>query len=434
MEMPSDEAQSLIEFLYACPVGLVEIDGAGTITMMNPHAMKHLLPMAGERDVTNLFSILERSAPDLRNMFDAHEKGRGTICEGQRIQVDLGRGRGGAEPKMLSCTLVRLRPDRAIATFVDITQQVAQERRLRQAETWFASLLDGVNDFAVLSVSADGCIEAANASFPRQTGMAVEHVVGRYLDEVVTVDAQSGELMCADQLRLAERDGWCLTEGWQPRTDGDRYWCQRLVAARVAEGEAGVSGFTVVLRDVVRQQGDSAELRRMLTRDHLTGAANRAHFFRIAEREQARWQVDGRPFSLVMIDVDHFKAVNDVHGHPVGDRLLRGLTEVCQAALRPGDLFARLGGEEFGVLLPNTDIGRAVLLAERLRGQVAALRIDTPAGPLAVTASLGCADVARAGPTIEALVAAADSALYAAKRSGRNRVCRYAALMEVGAA
>ncbi len=84
MEMPSAEAQGLIEFLYACPVGLVEIDGAGTITMMNPHAMKHLLPMAGDRDMTNLFSILEGCAPELRNLFDAHESGRGTVADGLR--------------------------------------------------------------------------------------------------------------------------------------------------------------------------------------------------------------------------------------------------------------------------------------------------------------------------------------------------------------
>jgi hypothetical protein len=179
--------EQLLEFLYACPVGLVEFDAMGTIMMINPHAMKHLLPVAGMRDPGNLFAMLEGCAPELRNLFVDYPKDRGPICEGHRIAVDMATGRNGKDPKVLACTLVKLGPNRAMATFADITVQVAQERRLKQSETWFGSLINAVNDYAVLSITADGTIDGANAAFTRQSGRVVEDVTGMPLDRILDV-------------------------------------------------------------------------------------------------------------------------------------------------------------------------------------------------------------------------------------------------------
>jgi diguanylate cyclase (GGDEF)-like protein/PAS domain S-box-containing protein len=422
--------EQLLEFLYACPIGIVEFDATGTVAMINPHAMKHLLPLAGARDPGNLFSMLEGCAPELRNLFDDYPKNHGTICEGHRIAVDIGVGRDGRDPKVLACTLVKLGPNRAIATFTNITVQVAQERRLKQAETWFASLISGVNDYAVLSLTPQGIVANVNAAFTRQSGLPVCDVAGKSLDTILTADPASGALTLSNQLRLAERDGWYLDESWQERKAGERYWCQRLFAAQTSDDGETIIGYTVVLRDVVRDASDTSDLRRLLLCDHLTGAANRTHFMQLLASEQRRWQGDGLPLSLILLDIDHFKAVNDAHGHPTGDVVLKQLAKVCSAALRPSDLFARLGGEEFAALLPNTSLAEAVVIADHLREAVASMVVTSNTGPLLITASFGCATATPACATVDGLIAAADTQLYAAKHAGRNRVYALATMSE----
>ena len=111
----------------------------------------------------------------------------------------------------------------------------------------------------------------------------------------------------------------------------------------------------------------SEELRRLLTTDYLTGATNRAHFGEIGDREVSRHHRYGSSLSVVMLDIDHFKRVNDTFGHAIGDETLRALAKSCRAELRGTDVLARLGGEEFALLLPGTTLEEAADLAERLR-------------------------------------------------------------------
>jgi diguanylate cyclase (GGDEF)-like protein/PAS domain S-box-containing protein len=411
------EVENLLEFLYAVPVGLVEIDMAGEIAMINPYAMKHLLPLAGPRDAGNLFTMLESCAPELRNMLDDFKPPRGSVCDGHRIMVDLAAPVNGAEPKVLACTLVKLDASRAIACLSDVTLQVSQERRLKQAETWFASLLNDVNDYAVLSVTSAGIVDAANASWEKQSGHSCDAAIGRSMAELFHASATVGAVAVREQLRLAARDGWHLEENWHQRRDGSRYWCQRLLAARTAP-DGSLTGYTLVLRDVRRQSHDTDDLRRLLTQDHLTGAANRARFQQVLDREMNVWREDGTPLSLLMIDLDHFKLINDANGHLAGDAVLREFSATIEAVLRPTDLLARLGGEEFAVLLPGTTLLEAMGIAEQLRSLIEAMRTRTMQHDISVTASIGCA----AAAVGRDMLAAADEALYAAKRGGRNRV------------
>jgi diguanylate cyclase (GGDEF)-like protein/PAS domain S-box-containing protein len=421
MSDKSSEEQ-LLEFLYACPVGLIECDLTGEIALMNPYAMQHLLPLAGPRDAGNLFAALEQHAPELRSIVASYAPATGRICDGHRIFVDLGGNRRTEVSKVLACTLVKLGTDRLMVTLADISQQVAQEDRLRQADTWFATLLDGVNEYAALTINSDCRIASADACFTKQTGHDHGAVIGRDLADVLTTDASGGDLRLDEQVEIAGRDGWHLQEGWQFRADGERYWCQRLVVARSDGESTRPSGFSVVLRDVPRREAATEDLRRMLTCDHLTGASNRRHFAQNMEREQAHWRELRQSISLIVLDLDHFKAVNDTHGHPVGDTVLCRVADVCATLLPPRGIFARLGGEEFGVLLPRYDRDQALSLAEEMRNAIAGLEVDTPSGLLKVTASLGCATLDEAGGSIDALTALADERLYAAKRAGRNRV------------
>jgi len=158
--------------------------------------------------------------------------------------------------------------------------------------------------------------------------------------------------------------------------------------------------------------------------DVLTGIANRRQLEEQAAIEVERCRRFGRPLSLLVIDVDHFKRVNDNHGHAVGDEVLRVLADLCRRQMRQTDLFARMGGEEFVALLPETEIEDATVLAERLRRVVADAPLVRDEVALHVTISIGIARCDRSEGSWERMLAAADRALYAAKEQGRNRVLR----------
>ena len=153
--------------------------------------------------------------------------------------------------------------------------------------------------------------------------------------------------------------------------------------------------------------------------DDLTGLANRRRFERQLEREVARTARYGHPFCLLLVDIDRFKEINDAHGHDAGDEALRRVANVIQSGTRGIDTGARIGGDEFAVILPETDLGRGLEVAERLRAAIRALELPQ-AGRLA--ASVGVAELPTCAAGGDELRAAADAALYEAKRGGRDRV------------
>jgi diguanylate cyclase (GGDEF)-like protein len=157
--------------------------------------------------------------------------------------------------------------------------------------------------------------------------------------------------------------------------------------------------------------------------DELTGLFNRRQVLSLAKNEYERSRRYQRSLSAIMIDIDQFKHINDSYGHPVGDRILRALAACCRANLRSVDLVGRYGGEEFLVLMPETDVVKAVEAAERIRRQVEAMRLPTSKGAVSVTISLGVATLGvTSSMSLEQLIINADDALYAAKAAGRNRV------------
>ncbi len=175
----------------------------------------------------------------------------------------------------------------------------------------------------------------------------------------------------------------------------------------------------------LRQLDDKAEqMELMAMHDELTGLPNRRAFFEEAARELARGARNGKPTSLLALDIDKFKRVNDTHGHAAGDRLLQQFARVVSGNMRTQDLLARIGGEEFAVLLPETGLKGARSTAERIREQIAAAKVLWNGVEISVTTSIGVAtDESAAKQAPEDLMGKADKALYMAKESGRNRVC-----------
>ena len=174
--------------------------------------------------------------------------------------------------------------------------------------------------------------------------------------------------------------------------------------------------------DLIRE---TEALERLASIDGMTGLNNRRNFMELAESEWARFKRYGRPLALLMIDVDHFKSVNDTYGHDIGDEVIRAVADTLQKQKRVPDIAGRLGGEEFALLLPEATLDSAVAAAERLRGLVEAQVIAVDGQHIPVTISVGASAVQAETLGIEELIKQADVALYEAKRSGRNRVCRF---------
>jgi diguanylate cyclase (GGDEF)-like protein len=164
------------------------------------------------------------------------------------------------------------------------------------------------------------------------------------------------------------------------------------------------------------------ELTRQAARDSLTGMLNRRSFLVEFERELARVRRGGSVLSVAMFDLDHFKKLNDLHGHPAGDEVLRSIAATMQASIRQPDILGRYGGEEFALLMPDTDAEMAMRVAERIRVSVQMHGVEWNGQVLSITLSGGIAAFAVHGVAADGLIAAADAALYEAKRAGRNRI------------
>jgi two-component system cell cycle response regulator len=203
--------------------------------------------------------------------------------------------------------------------------------------------------------------------------------------------------------------------------NGERLDSKRLLK----DGDKITLGATIVLKFTYSDDLEFAFQRKMLEaalRDGLTGTFNKRYLLDRLATEMAFAQRHHTPLSLIMLDLDHFKKINDTFGHPAGDDVLVALARVVQEAIRTEDILARFGGEEFAVLCRSVDTRNAGILAERLRERIAAMVVEHEGARIPVTASLGVAGFPEVADSSERLIATADEALYAAKARGRNCV------------
>lgn len=221
-----------------------------------------------------------------------------------------------------------------------------------------------------------------------------------------------------EPLRAGERD-LVVFETRHRRKDGTTYPVE-VHLQLMREEEPPV--FVAYIQDIAERKRLEERLREQAATDVLTGIANRRHFMQAAEAELNRLNRYGGAAALLMMDLDHFKGINDRWGHKAGDEVLRHFTGRVRAGLRECDLFGRLGGEEFAVLLPETGLQGAYDLAERLRRDIAAAAVVTAKGAVAYTVSIGVTVFSPGQDDIDRALGRADEALYTAKGNGRNRV------------
>jgi diguanylate cyclase (GGDEF)-like protein len=254
--------------------------------------------------------------------------------------------------------------------------------------------------------------QTLDAVLPTATAELFRDIIERALD--------SGELQTIEYpLRVADVSALPEEERASARGQADQWFQGRVLpVAEIGHPEPCVLWVSINITERKRMEH---ELRRLASTDELTGAANRRTVMERAQREIERCQRYGHPLALLVLDVDHFKAINDSRGHAAGDEVLRRLVNTCGAQLRQSDAFGRTGGEEFLAVLPETTLEGAVAIGERLVESLRELELGSDLPNLAVRISAGGAQL-RAGDDLDRLLGRADRAMYAAKAAGRDRL------------
>ena len=288
-------------------------------------------------------------------------------------------------------------------------------RLLQRSEARFRAIAEHSGD-VVLEISVEGVIDYASPSAHEQIGCAPELLVGQSAANLV--DPVDRAQVIAGHRRALIHPGSVHKVEFRPLVSASGLdWCE-MVTRAVVDVHGVPSGVVCTIRDISRHKARQKALQQVAARDSLTGADSRRAFLEKLDMAMLSSRNGGKS-SLLMIDIDHFKAVNDRHGHGGGDRVLTGFVERLRPGLRPDDSFGRLGGEEFAILLAGSDIDQASMVCERLRARLAQpMELDNGA-TVTVTFSAGLVEL-DGRSTRSAMLEAADRALYRAKHSGRN--------------
>lgn len=287
---------------------------------------------------------------------------------------------------------------------------------LRDSEARYRILADHSGD-VVLNLDVRGMIQYASPSVQEHVGVPPEDLIGKHVTELVHV-ADHATVALTHHRALAETAEVHMVEFRPRRMDDESAWCEMVMRAILNEnGEP--SGVVSTIRDMSRHKAVQRELKAAVYVDELTGAATRRALLERLDEEIAATR-NGTRACLALIDIDHFKAVNDEHGHGVGDQVLRAFVDQLRPGIRGSDMIGRLGGEEFAILLTRADLAGASRTCERLRAMAEEMAVTLDDGQLVtVTFSAGLVELDGVMDAT-AVLDAADKALYEAKRSGRN--------------
>jgi len=308
-------------------------------------------------------------------------------------------------------------------------QLMASERALRGTHGQLRSVLDAATQVAIIATDLAGVITTFNAGAERMLGYREAEVLGRMALEDLhdaaelrsrarMLEAESGCKVSLSQVMLGEAlDEQDANEWTLVRKDGSRLVVNMLTTS-VRDEQERQTGHLAICLDITEAKRVEEELRVLSITDSLTGIYNRRYFQERLKSEVACAAREGLSLSVIMLDIDHFKQINDQHGHAQGDRVLQAFCQHIGQRLRRTDVFCRLGGEEFMVLCPGSNSDQAYHLAVELWQGLRSVAVD---GVGVVTASFGLA-CWRPGEGADALLLRADSGVYAAKQAGRDRV------------
>jgi diguanylate cyclase (GGDEF)-like protein/PAS domain S-box-containing protein len=289
----------------------------------------------------------------------------------------------------------------------------------------FQALVENTNDVIMVldatPLSAGGPkIAYVNPAFEKLMGYRADEVVGqnpKFLQGPATDDETRS------QIRQAMSDNKSIrTQILNYAKDGSEMWLD-INFVPLFDENGVLAYYAAIERDLTEHKKLQFALEDMARTDGLTGLANRQAFLERANGEFSRARRYSRPLSVIMIDIDHFKSINDQYGHAAGDQVLRQLGRQCQRELRDSDFLGRIGGEEFALLLPDTPKDNTLYVAERMREELSKTAITLDNGiTLTITASFGVAAMIDEDADFNAVLHRADVAMYDAKHGGRNQV------------
>ena len=298
---------------------------------------------------------------------------------------------------------------------------------MKRYEFSFQDIVEAAKDIVIVtkadSIDKPGTeIVYVNNAFTQLTGYTFKEAVGknpRILQSTGTDEATINKIHSA----LIKKQPIRATLKNYTKS-GKEFWLD-LSISPLKNNRGEVTHFVAIERDVTEQKNLEIKLEKLSKTDSLTKLLNRRAFNDIINTELLRYKRAGSIFSVLMLDIDHFKSINDTFGHPIGDKVLEEIGVIFNAILRTQDSAARIGGEEFCILLPDTSLKIALTTANRIKDVIAATSIFTKKSPIKITVSIGISEINKLDTNYSSILARADKALYQAKSSGRNRVCEY---------
>ncbi len=300
-------------------------------------------------------------------------------------------------------------------TFRDITERIEADKIFREREKLYRAFFENNHAIMLLVDPKTGDIVDANPAASMFYGYSCDKMRTMLISDITaqTEEEIYREMVSAKQ---EKRVYFILRHKLASGETRD---------VEVYSGPILVQGNQLlysVIHDVTERIRLEREMKQLATIDTLTGANNRHQFFSLAVQEFNRAKRYGHPLVVLMLDIDYFKSINDTHGHQAGDVVLRALSAMAQVSLREMDVFGRIGGEEFAAALPETDLEAGLQAADRLRDELAKLKVQTKEADVSFTVSIGVTLVRAEDQNIEETIHRADEALYKAKKMGRNRV------------
>lgn len=313
------------------------------------------------------------------------------------------------------------KPMRMSGTHNDITERKKIEKVLSESSIRFNTILDNLFAYVAL-LDINGVVQEVNKAPLDRAGYRREDVIGQYFYDApwwnYDDEVQKQLKAAIDAAKLGKTSRYDVVVKM-----GDDFVPIDFLIAPVHDASGKIVGLLPTAVDITERKQLEEELKCQAHFDYLTGLSNRRYFIEQAEAELSRAVRYESSLSLLMLDIDYFKQVNDTYGHQSGDIVLQTFAMVCQKMLRNVDIIGRMGGEEFAVVLPETGIEKIFEVAERIREVIADTEVSLPdGGKIHFTVSIGIATLADRCLSIDSLLKQADQALYQAKESGRNKV------------
>jgi len=310
----------------------------------------------------------------------------------------------------------------AAQTLLALMHAQGEVARLKEREQLFSSLLVSVN--AVLwafdweTQQMIYVSPAYERIFGRSAGLLLADY-NEWRDSIYPDDLDYAERSLAEVLTkgsVEDREYRIISADGQVRWLSDKCFISH-------QAEAGQRVIVVgIAEDITEKKHLEGELQRLATTDVLTQSSNRRHFFECANREFEQARLQGTPMGFLLLDIDDFKIINDTYGHQEGDQVLQRIAEAGRAVLRRGDLFGRIGGEEFAAVFPGCAPDMALQIAERLQREIQRLSFSNNGQTYGVTVSQGLTGIQPQDDMLDSLFSRADAAMYQAKRQGKNQI------------